>query len=174
MTPTEFCDKYGACSSGRNYALTFETMAQVWDACERPDWLFWILEKHAPLEKEQSVRLAVAFAETVIHLVAEGENRPGAAIEAAKAWLANPTEENRAAARAAADAARAAASQADYAAAHVAYAAAVYTAYNDAHAAHAARAAHAAYAGRGNFVITVADICNIIRGAIKNPFIDQP
>jgi hypothetical protein len=72
--------------------------------------MFWILKKHKPLEKEQSVRLAIALAETSLKYIPEIEQKPKLAIEAAKNWLENPTEENTDAyvARAADAAARAA------------------------------------------------------------------
>ena len=159
MKTADFCEKYEPCRNGKAFALQYETMSEVWEKCTRPDWLFYILEKHAPLEKEQSVRLAIAFAETCLGKVKEGEDRPRLAIEAAKAWLENPTEENRAAAYAAdaADAAYAAYAS-DAAAASADAAAADYAAYAaDAAAAYADADADAAQ-------------CGMIRSAIKNPF----
>lgn len=144
--------------------MQFKTMAQVWDNCERPDWLFWILEKHQPLEKMQSVRLAIAFAETCIHLVPEGENRPRLAIDAAKAWADDPTEDNRVVARAAAWSA-AAAESAAWSAEESAARSAAESAARSA-AAFAARSAAA-------FAAAIARIknCQIIREAIPNPFL---
>jgi len=107
MTTIEFCNKYTPCKGGREFALNHKTMSEVWNNCRRVDWLFWILEKHKPLEKTQAVTLAIAFAEMSLKYVPEGENRPRLAIDTAKAWLENPNEENRAA-DAAADAAAAA------------------------------------------------------------------
>ena len=154
MKTADFCEKYKPCRNGKAFALQYETMSEVWDKCTRPDWLFYILEKHAPLEKEQSVRLAIAFAETCLGKVKEGEDRPRLAIEAAKAWLENPTEENRAAAYAA-----------DYAA-YAAYASDAAAASADAAAAdYAAYAAYAAAAYASD-----AAQCGMIRSAIKNPF----
>jgi len=93
-------------------------------------------------KKEDSVSLAIFAAKLVIGIYEKkypGEDRPREAIEAAKKWLADPTEKNSAAANAAANAA--------YAAAHAAASAAAYAAANAAYAAaHAANAAHAAYA----------------------------
>ena len=163
MKTADFCEKYEPCRNGKAFDLQYETMSEVWDKCARPDWLFDILEKHAPLEKEQSVRLAIAFAETCLGKVKEGEDRPRLAIEAAKAWLENPTEENRAAAYAAAYAA----SAAD--AAYAAYA-------SDAAAASASADAadYAAYAADAAAAYADADAdaaqCGMIRSAIKNPF----
>lgn len=156
MKPETFCSTYGACSEGREFALQYQTMSEVWENCQNPSWLFWILKKHKPLEKEQSIRLAIAFAETVIHLVPESEPRPKAAIDAAKAYLKNPTEENRIAAYAAADAAD------DYAA-YAAYAAYTY-------AADAADAAAYAAARAAAYADARAKQCKIIREGIPNPF----
>ena len=52
-------------------------------------------------KKEDSVALAIYAAELVINIYEKkypGDDRPGRAIEAAKEWLENPTEKNRAAA----------------------------------------------------------------------------
>ena len=95
------------------------------------DYAWWTI-KHL-LKKEQSVKIAIYTAEKVIDVFEKkypNDDRPRKAIEAAKAWLKEPTETNRAAN--AADAANAAA----YAAANAAYAAAYAAlAANDAFAA---------------------------------------
>ena len=102
MKTTEFIQKYDPCNEGAEFARQFETMAEVWRSCKRPVWLFWILEKHAPLKKNQSVNLAIHFAEAAIgNWKNESDQRPALAIQAARTWLSNPTEENQAAARAA-------------------------------------------------------------------------
>ena len=41
----EFCEKYGACSEGREWAQQYNTMAEAWDNCKNPDWMLWILDK---------------------------------------------------------------------------------------------------------------------------------
>ena len=117
MKTTEFIQKYNPCNEGAEFARQFETMAEVWEACKRPGWLFWILEEHAPLEKRRSVKLAIHFAEAALaNWKNEADQRPALAIQAAKTWLENPTEENQAAARSAGEAAWAAAWAADAAA----------------------------------------------------------
>ena len=100
--------------------------------------------------KPDSVAMAIYAAELVIGEYEKkypDDKRPRQAIEAAKAWLENPTEENRASASAASAAADAAASAsaayAAYAAAYAAYAAA-YAAYAAASAASASASASAA------------------------------
>ena len=44
-TPKDFCESHYVCPEGKRLALKHETMAEVWDACPRADWLIWILEK---------------------------------------------------------------------------------------------------------------------------------
>ena len=43
LSPIDFCDETDACRSGRDFATRYATMAEVWDACPRVDWLCWIL-----------------------------------------------------------------------------------------------------------------------------------
>lgn len=43
LTPAEFCAATDACFEGRKFATGHATMAQVWEACPRVDWLVWIL-----------------------------------------------------------------------------------------------------------------------------------
>jgi hypothetical protein len=112
------------------------------------------------MTREQQIRYAIFVAESVLRIYEEkypDDKRPRKAIEAAKAYLADQTEENRAAAYAAARAAYSA-NDAAYTAhdaddvAYAAYAAgaAAYTAYDARAAAHdaddVAYAAYAAYA----------------------------
>lgn len=65
MKSIEFIALYNPCAQGAEFALKYKTMAEVWNACERPEWLFYILREYAPLSKTQSVSLAVIFAESV-------------------------------------------------------------------------------------------------------------
>jgi hypothetical protein len=119
----------------------------IYDKCERGDWLIWLLRKSGNMDKPQVVAVAIACAEHVLETFEKkypDDKRPRKAIDAAKAWLQDPTEENRSNAF---DAHAAA-----YAAAHAAarVAAAYATTYTAAYAAYAAYAAAytAAYAAR--------------------------
>jgi hypothetical protein len=101
--------------------------------------------------KEDSVAKAIFAARLVLKIFEKkypNDDRPRKAIEAAEKWLKNPTEENRAAADAAAYAAARAADAAAYAAARTADVAACAAAYAAADAACAAAyaASYAAYA----------------------------
>lgn len=49
-----FCDDHHARQEGRDFALKYATMADVWNNCTRPDWLLWILDRlKMPLEKDR-------------------------------------------------------------------------------------------------------------------------
>ena len=53
-SPAEFCDLHHACGDGREFAIKFATMADVWDNCKRPDWLLWILDRlNMPLDRDR-------------------------------------------------------------------------------------------------------------------------
>jgi hypothetical protein len=43
LNPKEFCSSTDACREGREFAEKYNTMAEVWDACPKADWLLWIL-----------------------------------------------------------------------------------------------------------------------------------
>ena len=176
MKTIEFCSKFTSdemCRAGRDFALSHETMSQVWDACENPSWLFWMLEKCNPLEKEQSVRLSIAFAEMCLVNVPEGEDRPQLAIEAAKTWLDNPCGETQSAAQSAAQSAESAQSAA-WAAAQSAQSAAWAAAQSAESAQSAAQSAAwaAAWAAQAAAWAAVrAAQCKMIREMIPNPFL---
>jgi hypothetical protein len=105
-TPALFCATHNACREGREWAAQFSTMSEVWNACENAQWLLWIIQRTKPIDKPQAVTLAIAFAErSAKH---NTDPRVMAAIDAAKAWLANPCDETARAADAAAYAADAA------------------------------------------------------------------
>ena len=50
---TEFCEKHKACTEGRKFAVQFQTLAEVWSACNRPDWMLWML-RNAGIEVPDS------------------------------------------------------------------------------------------------------------------------
>jgi hypothetical protein len=65
----------GACQEAINWVGS-RSRKRAWLECERGDWMLWYLEKTQSLPKETWVRLAVAFARSVLHLVPENESRP--------------------------------------------------------------------------------------------------
>jgi len=148
------------CAEAAEWLETQPDVATAWNCCQRGDWMMWLLT-NLPTPKDVSVTLAIRFARSVLHLVPAGEERPRLAIEAAERWLAEPTEDNRAAARAAAWAADAAADAAAWAAAWAADAAA------DAAAWAASAAASAADAAAQADIIREVVSAEWVTGALK-------
>ena len=95
-------------NGGRSLSVSrvFTRLKQI----DRLDWANWLIVRL--MTHEQQIRYAIYAAEQVIELYEEkypDDKRPMQAIEAAKKCLDNPSQENKAAARAAARAAFAAA-----------------------------------------------------------------
>ena len=100
------------CGDGVSFAeqCGFDAV-QIYNTCPRGDWLIWWLQKVGVIDKPQAVTLAIVCAERAVKIYEQrkpGDTRPRQAIEAAKTWIENPTEENRQAAASYADAAYAA------------------------------------------------------------------
>ena len=57
LTPKEFCSATDACREGREFAQKYNTMAEVWDACPRAEWLLWILKAIDAPANEKNERL---------------------------------------------------------------------------------------------------------------------
>ena len=116
MTPKQFCAHFDACPDGAEFAAKFKTMAEVWDACPRADWLIWILDK---LEIRDDKKLSLFGCWCVRHTqLADGrtvwdlltDERSRKAVEVAEAFArGEATQEQLVAARDAARAALAAA-----------------------------------------------------------------
>jgi len=176
MITREQFDRIDNCQDSLDYIATQPDLATAWDNCERGNWLLAFARKAKIISKEQAIRIAIGEAEAVLPIWTArypNDKRPQQAIDATKAWLANPSEENAAAAAYAAYAARADAyaARADAYAAYAASAAvdAVYTAD---YAASAARATAyvSAYAYAANMASFRKAQCNRIRAIIPNPF----
>ena len=147
MNAQEFAQllrKLGACEAARAWAKG-KSLAEVWEQCERGDWLLWLcarmLGKEGWPTHPQIILAACDCAETALKYVKLGEERPRIAIETARRFAAGSATINEV--RTAAYAAYAAYADAAYAA-YAAYAAAAYAA--DAAYAAYAYAADAAYA----------------------------
>jgi hypothetical protein len=116
----------GACQEAQEYVkATKGTPAQLWAKCKHQDWLFWLAGRFPEL-KLPIILAACDIARSVLVHVPYGEGRPLAAIEAAEAWVRDPSEANRQKVRVAsyaASAASEAAYDAAYAASNAAYAA---------------------------------------------------
>jgi len=94
------------CRAAAEWLETQPDVVTSWNTCHRGDWMMWLLIK-LPVAKEVSVTLALRLARSVLHHMPAGEDHPRLAIEAAEKWLAEPTDDTRTAARAAARAAHA-------------------------------------------------------------------
>ena len=57
LNPIDFCIETNACAEGVAFAAKFGTMAEVWDACPRVDWLTWILNAIEAPSDEKAMRL---------------------------------------------------------------------------------------------------------------------
>jgi hypothetical protein len=118
--------KFNPCHDGLAFATSCDfDFNKIYETCKRGDWLIWLLSKTNAITKPQAVLLTCECAEHVLGICEKkhpNEKRPRQAIDAAREWANNPTEENRATCRAAAAAAYAAAfaAAAAYAAAHAA------------------------------------------------------
>ena len=83
---------------------------RVWEECERGDWLIWWLERAGLMDQALAVRIAIGCAERVVGIFEKKypeDKRPREAIEAAKNWLADPSDKKKKAAAASAAAAAA-------------------------------------------------------------------
>jgi len=144
---TIYLKKLNACHDAVEWADQFKSMQEVWDNCERGDWMLWLLGKQAGKPGTESrkklVLTACRCARLTLKYVPKGEKRPLKAIQTAEKYAKGigdvSLQDVRDAAYAAADAAYAAYT------AYAAYAAA-YAAYAAADAAYAAADAYAAYA----------------------------
>ena len=98
-TIQEFCNRHGACSEGREWALAnCETMADVW-ATAQPDWLVWVATRPGVLTDGELRRFAVWSARRVQRLMAD--RRSLAALDVAERYTnGEATEEELAAAEA--------------------------------------------------------------------------
>jgi hypothetical protein len=74
-----------ACKEAVIWARTQESPQQAWDACERGDWMLWLLGKHNA-DRKTLVLAACRCARLALKYVPKGEERPLQAIETAEKW----------------------------------------------------------------------------------------
>jgi hypothetical protein len=101
------------CAEAVVWCRTQPDAETAWAACERPDWLFWLLGRTGA-DRRPLVLAACDCAEPALVHVPAGEDRPRRAIETARAWTRGEAtieevQRARTAAAYAADAAAAAA-----------------------------------------------------------------
>ena len=165
--------KLGACEEAVLNAYNYKTSQELWDKCERGDWMLWLAGKLCGDSETQSrkalVLAACECARLSLPFVKKGETRPLQAIETAEKWARGEEGIILEDVRAAADAADAAAfAAADAADAAIAAARAAATAHSaaaaDAAAIAAAAAADAAAAHAAHVRTSVLKQCaDIVR-----------
>lgn len=169
--------RYDPCEAGAEWISSFDSMEDAWVACERPDWMLWLLYKARAIKKRTAVHLACQFARLALPFAAD--KRVVTCINVTEAWLAGKAtkgdvREARYAATSAATstASSAAASAATYAplsAQHAASAATATYAATVGHAAFAALRAGDAANAVGQRLKLNQECCKRIRGVFPNP-----
>ena len=175
MNHAEKLQQMQACREGIEYARQFPTLQAAWDACERPDWMCWLLRETVTGENGSPVHRALVRVTARCAMLAPELTGDRAQYELARQWACDAAlrfgegENNRdecaaadAAAAAAAYAAAAAAADAYAAVAVPAYAAYAASAAADA-AAYAAEATEATDAAADARKQVLAECCDIIR-----------
>jgi hypothetical protein len=80
----------GACSGAQKWAKG-KTLAEMWDQCERIDWMFWLFGKMEGKEgwpdRKAIVLAACSFAELALSFVKAGEEHPREVIDITRAWI---------------------------------------------------------------------------------------
>jgi hypothetical protein len=100
--------KHHACEEAIEWAKPYKTFTAAWNACERGDWMLWLVAK-SEVDCKAVVLAACACARTALKYVQKGDKRPLIAIKTAERWAhgeATIEEVRDAAADAAAYAAR--------------------------------------------------------------------
>ena len=158
LTPAEFCAVTQACAQGRDFAVLYPTMAEVWYNCPRPEWLLWVCDKIGQRPDDRTLRL---FAVWCARNTPLGDGRvTGDLIRDPRSLAALEVAERHAHGQAS-DAELDAAYAATYAAANAAYA--------DASAAAYAAARAAAYDADTNAAARAAQ-ADQFRRMVPNPF----
>ncbi len=83
-------ERFSPCADALAWARTQPSAAAAWQACERGDWMLWILGKQSgpvgSASRRKLVLAACACARLSLANVKAGENRPRIAIETAEAY----------------------------------------------------------------------------------------
>lgn len=149
--------KLGPCSKALEFAAKFSTLQEAWDACERGDWMLWLIGKHCGEPNSKSRKKLVLTACKCARLAWKWMSKEGRhAIN-----IAEKHAHDKATLQEVEDAA----AHTAYAAAHTAYAA--YAAYAAAYAADAAAyTANAVGVPRNK---TLKSCAKIVRKAYPKP-----
>ena len=88
--------KINACSEAVDWVDGMD-FKKAWETCERADWMLWYMCKTEMGTKRERIHIVCDCAATALKHVPKGEDRPRKAIEAARRYADNPTDENAAA-----------------------------------------------------------------------------
>ena len=73
LSIAEFCERHGACTEGRYWAMTYcRTMQDVWQTAQ-PAWLLWVASRPGVLSAE-TLRQFLTWALTQIPLISSSDN----------------------------------------------------------------------------------------------------
>jgi len=84
MDLSRLLSKLHACCDAQNWC-DGKTLEEAYAQCERGDWMLWFAAR-VGVDRKLVVLAACDCAETALKYVPEGEDRPRAAIEMARAW----------------------------------------------------------------------------------------
>ena len=111
MKLSTILSRLDACPDAREWAKAYPDLQSAWTACQRSNWMLWLLRRTVVDPNDPRYRLiAYDCAEAILHFVPVGEDRLRRAIEVARRFARGEAtrEELDAVGAAAWDAARAA------------------------------------------------------------------
>ena len=127
MKFTDKLKKMGACEVAVEFAAKYSSLQETWDACDRGDWMLWLIGKKAGKPDSKSRKKLVLTvckcARLSLKYMEKNEKRPLITIQTVEKWAKGQGDISLADVRAAAAASADAAAYAAYAAAYAAYAA---------------------------------------------------
>lgn len=89
-----FCSRQRVHHVVEQWATQHTSLSEVWEKCERGDWLIHLLRRARKLTKPLAVEISCLCAERMLPVFQElhpGDERPLMAIAAARAWIRAPS-----------------------------------------------------------------------------------
>ncbi len=84
-------ENMNACPEAVQWANDYDSLEEAWAACDRGDWMLWLLRKRLSdpdgPDNKKLVLTACQCARLVLPYVRAGETRPLKVIETAEAWV---------------------------------------------------------------------------------------
>lgn len=73
MSYIEQLKEWNACPDGYKWAIQnkIKSTEDVWDKCERADWLLWLIQKTGRIDEKRMIIITALIAETVLHIYEE-------------------------------------------------------------------------------------------------------